>query len=154
MGKPILERLKIAEQRIRDLYKRPTTSGGGDTNPTNPSFTSAEVATGGTWIDGKPIYRKVIPFTVPGIGDSPSSLGVVHNLNIDKYLRADALASIPVDVVTQDCSWFFPINSANNLALAMTGIVMLNRDNITFEEVQCAITDTNDFLMILEYTKV
>ena len=86
MAKPLIERLRIAEQRIVDLYKKVTISGG-TTNPTNPSFTTTEVATGGTWIDGKPIYRKVIAFTVPGLLDAPAAVSIAHNLNIDKYLK-------------------------------------------------------------------
>lgn len=40
------------------------------------SYSTTENLTGGTWIDGKPIYRKVIPFT---IGNS-STQYVTHNV--------------------------------------------------------------------------
>ncbi len=127
-------------------------SGGG-----NNSYSETESLTGGTWIDGKPIYRKVIPFTVPGVLDAPAAVGIVHNLNIDKYLRADVTVDAPVGVTTEDAAWFFPITMAkatSNVAISATGVIMLNRNNVTFEEVQGAILSTNDFLLILEYTKI
>ena len=151
MGKPILERLKIAERRIVELYKRPTTSGGGDTNPTNPSFTSAEVATGGTWIDGKPIYRKVIPFTAPPL-NSPAPLSIFHNLSIDKYLKLDVVTDRPVENTTEDQLWSFPlVGSSVQVALGI-GVINAGKNTIAFNEISSTIT-TNDFLLILEYTK-
>jgi hypothetical protein len=121
----------------------------------NNSYSQTEALTGGTWIDGKPIYRKVIAFTVPGLLDAPAGVGIVHNLNIDKYLRADVTVNAPVGVTTEDAAWFFPITMAratSNVGIGSTGVIMLNRNNVTFEEAQSAIT-INDFLLILEYTK-
>jgi hypothetical protein len=126
-------------------------SGGG-----NNSYSQTEALTGGTWIDGKPIYRKVISFTAPDYSGFATSSVITHNLNIDKYLKADGLPDVPVENVSQDCSWFFPIFGSNtaNLALEISGFVTLNTNNITFESVRSAITSTNDFLLILEYTKI
>ena len=155
MGKPLIERLKIAEKRIVDLYKKINTSSGGTTNPTNPSFTTTEVATGGTWIDGKPIYRKVIAFSVPGLAETASAADITHNLNIDKYIRLDVVTNRSVNLVgTEDQLWTFPLlRMAPQTSLAITGVVQADINAIRFEEVKSSIT-TNDFLLILEYTKV
>lgn len=155
MGKPLIERLRIAEQRIVDLYKKVTVSGGGTTNPTNPSFTTTEVATGGTWIDGKPIYRKVIAFTVPSFLEAPTAVDIIHNLNIDKYIRLDVVTNRSVDLVgTEDQLFTFPLlKGALQTSLNTSGVVQADRNAIRFEEVKSSIT-TNDFLLILEYIKV
>ena len=49
--------------------------------PTNASYSTDEIKTGATWIDGKPIYRKVIP----GGNWSSTDYSIdVTNLNIDQ----------------------------------------------------------------------
>ena len=55
------------------------------------SYSTNEIKTGGTWIDGKPIYRKVVD-----IGTLPdtTSKSVLHNIqNIDKVLETKLVAS-------------------------------------------------------------
>ena len=46
------------------------------------SYSTTEQRTGGVWIDGKPIYRKVL-----NIGDAVNGTIVNHNLNIKKYIH-------------------------------------------------------------------
>lgn len=156
MDKTILKRLGRSEQRIVDLYNRlrklPTSSG----SNINASFTESEAETGGTWIDGKPIYRVVVAFNIPALTDPESSVLIDHQLGIDKYLRADVVVDLPVTVTTEDAAWFFPIiasHSVANCAIASSGVVMLNRMNVTFESCNSAIAATNNFLLVLEYTK-
>jgi hypothetical protein len=43
-------------------------------------YSTLEVLTGDTWIDGKPIYRKVVPITIPSTGNSASSAHNISNL--------------------------------------------------------------------------
>ena len=55
------------------------------------SYSTQEVKTGGTWIDGKPIYRKVV-----NVGTLPdkTSKTVLHNIqNLDKVLETKLVAN-------------------------------------------------------------
>ena len=58
---------------------------GGGKAYTPPAYSTSETATGETWIDGKPIYRKV--YTGGALNKSTIDLGV--NTQIDSILRAD-----------------------------------------------------------------
>lgn len=58
---------------------------GGSKAYTPPAYSTSETATGETWIDGKPIYRKV--YTGGALNKSTIDLGV--NTQIDQVLRAD-----------------------------------------------------------------
>lgn len=51
-------------------------------------YSLSEILTGKTWIDGKPVYRKVIQ--MPGSGQSPY-ITDASNLNIDAIVSIDAL---------------------------------------------------------------
>ena len=125
-------------------------SGGG-----NNSYSQTEALTGGTWIDSKPIYRKVLPFTVPALLDTPAAVEIVHDLGIDKYIKLEVVTDRSVDPVgTEDQLWTFPLMSLNSqTSLDVTGVVQADRSSIRFEEVKSSIT-TNDFLLIIEYTKI
>lgn len=47
------------------------------------SYSTEEVKTGGTWIDGKPIYRKVLSNVITG-----TTQDIAHNIeNIDSYVN-------------------------------------------------------------------
>ena len=55
------------------------------------SYSTEEVKTGGKWIDGKPIYRKVVD-----VGTLPNATSkvVLHNIqNLDKVLEAKLIAN-------------------------------------------------------------
>ena len=55
------------------------------------SYSTEEIKTGGTWIDGKPIYRKVV-----NVGTLPdkTSKTVLHNIqNLDKVLETKLVAN-------------------------------------------------------------
>ena len=59
------------------------------------SYSTEEVKTGGTWIDGKPIYRNVLTTTELLNGESTGWAGVesdVASLNIDACIRCFAIA--------------------------------------------------------------
>jgi hypothetical protein len=48
------------------------------------SYSTTETLTGGTWIDGKPIYRKVTSYTsVSGSGGFTGLYGILENLTND-----------------------------------------------------------------------
>ena len=55
----IITRINKAEKRIVDLYNKIKNLPSGGDSETHHSYSTNETLTGGTWIDGKPIYRKV-----------------------------------------------------------------------------------------------
>ena len=64
------------------------------------SYSTEEVKTGGTWIDGKPIYRKVVD-----VGTLPdaTSKTVLHNIqNLNKVLEAKLVANDSISSVVCD----------------------------------------------------
>jgi hypothetical protein len=125
-------------------------SGGG-----NNSYSETESLTGGTWIDGKPIYRKVLPFTVP-VGQSSTPLDITHNLNIETYLKTDVTSINPE--FGEDCMYIYPLfgspGGTANLSININGFVVTNRNSIYFEDISSASTSISDFLLIIEYTKI
>lgn len=124
-------------------------SGGG-----NNSYSQTEALTGGTWIDGKPIYRKVLPFTVPASG-SHTQVQVNHNLGIETYTRADITAV--VDNGASFRTFIFPLGSLDpsngTLALINFGQTVTTDNSVIFEDIETDSTQL-DFLLILEYTKI
>ena len=123
-------------------------SGGGSN-----SYSQAETFTGGTWIDGKPIYRKVIPFTVPSQISPPISLDIDHNLGIDTYISL--WITTPSPPTSQDSLFTFPVGAyGNNIAVNTTGAISTSENTFRFEEVVSGNAFTNDFYLVIEYTKV
>ena len=54
-----------------------------------PSYFTTETNTGMKWIDGKPIYRKVVDF---GALPNATTKNVAHNIsNIDKIVKIDGI---------------------------------------------------------------
>ena len=70
---------------------------GGGKAYTPPAYSTSETATGETWIDGKPIYRKV--YTGGALNKSTIDLGV--NTQIDSILRADFVVVTVAFTVTR-----------------------------------------------------
>lgn len=120
----------------------------------NSSYSTTEELTGGTWIDGKPIYRKVLPFTVPANG-SHTQVQVNHNLGIETYTRADITAV--VDNGASFRTFVFPLGSLDSsngtLALVNFGQTVTTDNSVIFEDIETNSTQL-DFLLILEYTKI
>ena len=52
------------------------------------SYSTTEQATGGKWIDGKPIYRKVNPYEVSSTSDSYFDLGLLNIQNVETIINA------------------------------------------------------------------
>jgi hypothetical protein len=63
----------------------------GGATPQIESYSLTEIQTNGIWIDGKPIYRKVIP-----ISYNPENgfFSINHNLSIDRYLKTEFLLAV------------------------------------------------------------
>lgn len=66
----------------------------------------------GTWIDGKTIYRKVVPFTVPAANvDTPVALAT----GIDRLIKLDIAVKASTWQLTE--SWAYPVVEPNNYGI-------------------------------------
>ena len=105
------------------------------------NYTTSEVNTGLKWIDGKPIYRKVVAF-----GALPNSTykSINHNIsNIDFILK--------VEGVTTDGTYYFEIPRAGIPNAYMVDLYT-TKTKITIEtSIDCSAYTTT--YVILEYTK-
>lgn len=124
-------------------------------------YTTNETLTGVEWIDGKSIYRKVIPFTVPDFSSSPAEVNIVHNLSIEVYLRADITSIIPFpgdDTVHNfslgDLAAKASSGESGELSIYNEGFTSTERDQVKLESAKSSTTYTTDFYLILEYTKL
>lgn len=105
----------------------------------------------GTWIDGKTIYRKVIPFSVTTI---PAPKTITHSLSIETYLKAEIVNVIP-DLPTNRMS----ISSLSSLSeyksllnVYYEWAIDTRKNYIMIENISCSIEGIV-FYLILEYTK-
>ena len=104
-------------------------------------YSLSELLTGASWIDGKPIYRKVIQMA--GSGDQPYQVDV-SSLNIDTIVYVNALGH---DRSTPSIRWCWS-NTGNVWSRTITynainGTITLSSYNSYFPP---------DYL-IIEYTK-
>lgn len=122
-----------AVQEIKDYTK--------DYVDASNSYSTTETLTGGTWIDGKPIYRKVVQsatFTT----SSPYSVSIPDlDTLVDVRLKRNYDTSHPTWWTTGDGT-----ASSNNI------IIKQSTDAISIEPQSTGIT-INNFTGILEYTK-
>lgn len=108
----------------------------------DPGYSTDEVFTGKTWIDGKPIYRKVINVTITHDSSKQYKLNV-SNLNIDKGIKLYGIDSngstIPI-ILTETLSW----------------CVSIIYDGVTKEIIfswGASVSRTMSYNIIIEYTK-
>lgn len=114
-----------------------------------------EIKTGATWINGKPIYRKVIPFNTPELS-YVGNLTIAHNCNVSTYIKADIInTGLNTGVLVT-----FPLASLNNSFtpdlpfFLSSGIINMTSNEIVFDEIQAKDGErTTDSFLILEYTK-
>lgn len=108
------------------------------------TYASGEVATGGYWIDGKPIYRYVMTGTVSGTGDK--TLG--------------SLPSTPEHVLQMYGEFIHDANSHRPIAFTSYGGIAWSLSPIVWsQEVHLYIgsnynnPSTHTYVLVLEYTK-
>jgi microcystin-dependent protein len=109
------------------------------------TYSTNEVNTGKTWIDGKPIYRKVIDLgTLPNISEKTVSAGI--STNLDKVVKLYGIAHNPSNKHGFPLPYVYSNNDAN-IEIVYLG----NSDNI---RITCN-TDRSSLYgyAILEYTK-
>jgi hypothetical protein len=120
---------------------------------TSISYSTSEILTGGTWIDSKPIYRKVIQFSATS---SETYLNINHNLSIAFYLRADIVNLQPL--ISTDRSSISPLTGLNvnvtQLASTPGNIIRTDTNSVGFEGIYCQGGVVETFYLILEYTKI
>ena len=100
----------------------------------------------GTWVNGKPIYRKVILLDISMV--ISDSIILLHYLNVDEYIRMD-IASNQKDFQMIPVS---TLQIGNNAGLYI-GAFDVNSDTIYLNEIVYNYTDTT-YHLILEYTKL
>lgn len=106
------------------------------------SYSTTEQKTGGTWIDGKPIYRLTFADTTGGIWTSSRNLvGTITNL--DKMVRVEASA-----VVGATANFVTNIQASST---AITGLVDMTNGNVyvDIDNISTSYPKT----CIVEYTK-
>lgn len=116
------------------------------------SYSTNETLTGGTWIDGKPIYRKVLEENSLNSG---TKLINVNDLNIDTVIirgyAGDGFPYIPLNTSKINLSKFitsvnatFDLDDGNVIIIEYTSYDLIN-DTLTYF--------VQPFTIILEYTK-
>lgn len=115
------------------------------------SYSTTETAIG-TWIDGRVIYRKVIPWTPSNtIGASSASNNYTINHGITNFNMQIGTPRIAVTKGT-GTSYIIPYMNGSSTPTTFTGVVMVSTSSITLR----IINDTWSgftFYFILEYVK-
>lgn len=106
----------------------------------NMNYSTTEINTGTTWIDDKPIYRKVIPFP-----DTNYSFNVIHNLSIDTYIVRK------IKVENSGLSGGIYIGDLNTNNNSLLGEIIYTSNDISVENLNEYVLANG--LFILEYTK-
>ena len=103
----------------------------------------------GTWIDGKPLYRKVIEyFNTSDINATGTTLTVniphsISNLQLVTNARGFAAGG-----------WMFPLVVGSGTTISnTTGIYIVNKDNIQLRVTNDKWVSNSHFYFVLEYTK-
>lgn len=105
-------------------------------------YSTAETLTGGTWIDGKPIYRKVIDF---GALPNATEKAVDHNItNLDKMLL--------IMGVTTDGGSINPLPYANSSNVIYSIMIYATNTQVCIRTGSDRRVFTQTYI-ILEYTK-
>lgn len=116
------EELILVEESLKQ-----TPGGGG--SETRHSYSTNETLTGGTWIDGKPIYRKVYVSTTNASGST--------------------IIGIPEGYIKQLVNATIIIEEGLNLQYVINPKIEYDVDALKFTN----STDSSPFNLILEYTK-
>lgn len=100
----------------------------------------------GTWIDGKPIYRSVIPVTLPS---GTQTTYDVSSLNIETLIKIDGYASKPTDT---NMDWR-PLNFITNFNSTTNYVISTFFANNLIYIICCSAYGGATGYAILEYTK-
>ena len=105
------------------------------------SYSTTETKTGGTWIDGKPIYRKVISFN----GNNQSTININYNIpNLEYIVFYDAYIKTSSNIVK------LPNTLGSGSVLEAYVNLSTGQIKVFWEEM---ISSAASFKFIIEYTK-
>lgn len=107
------------------------------------NYSEDEVFTGGTWIDGKPIYRYVLTATKSGGGST--AIGTLPS-------TPNVITSITGTMKQSDGSWR-PISFIYYGSLNWGGSVYVAKDNTIYIQLGSSYSGSNQIVLIFEYTK-
>ena len=96
----------------------------------------------GTWVNGKPIYRKVILLPNNELG---GMITIEHNLGISEYIRIDIASNFTTEG-TVSASPLYVSNTLLSCSFINTGINVI--------EIEAEISSLYTYHLILEYTKL
>ena len=109
------------------------------------SYSTDEVKTGGKWIDGKPIYRKVVDF---GALPNATIKGVTFdNINADTFVKIEGIA-----MMTNGGS-VITIPFADTSAATQSVAIFVNNTSISISTGSVNRSDYTKCYITLEYTK-
>ena len=97
----------------------------------------------GEWVDGKPIYRKVILIPEP---DENFIISIIHNSGIDECIRMDITSN------SEGEEWQPSSPMMLNAKPIFCSVIFTDRNSITMESVDVNTAFT--YHLILEYTKL
>lgn len=103
----------------------------------------------GTWIDGKPLYRKVVDYIVPtnGIGDynRTTTISVQHGIfNIDKICFSSGMT---------DYGLYFPYIDVGPDNITACSRFQISRNNVDIIIINDRFPENKHIFFIIEYTK-
>lgn len=121
------------------------------------SYSTDETLTGGTWIDGKPIYRKVTEITDFG---NDSIFGYLYNSDFKVINVKTLIKSFDQDTYINEHSRQYDavgsiggVNLSSNVSMDTNEIYVVYQAYNATTEVWESIFNNNEGLIILEYTK-
>lgn len=98
------------------------------------SYSTTECKTGGTWIDGKPIYKKTIPYDTTGVLDFTINTDISNG---DELVKFESSMKSTVDakpkygnlpVILVDLGWYIGVRAiADNLSSVR---IIANNNNL------------------------
>lgn len=106
-------------------------------------YSTEETFTGQYWIDSKPIYRKVLEYSVNSTGVS----SFTHNLNIDRLVKLDGLCTVAGQSVSSNGYRNIPYQVSNSEYFMVESV---RTNSILF---YVGTWTNNKAYVILEYTK-
>ena len=108
------------------------------------SYSTNEVKTGGKWIDGKPIYRKVVYF---GALPNATIKGVTFdNINADTFVKIEGIA-----MTNNSSAITIPFADVSNATQSIS--IFVNSTSISIDTGTVNRSDYNKCYITLEYTK-
>ena len=107
------------------------------------SYSTDEVKTGGKWIDGKPIYRKVVNF---GALPNATIKGITFdNINADTFVKIEGVAMSNNDAIT------IPFTDTSMATQSIA--IFVNSTSISISTGTVNRSDYNKCYITIEYTK-